>query len=70
MIPETMLEYLTLQNVMYNNFPASWENLNSKANQGWYSDSSTFEVDLTKVKQRLTELEREIMKPYVIDKTS
>lgn len=55
---------------MYNNFPASWETLNSKTNQGWYSDSSTFEVDLSKVKQRLTELEREIMKPYVIDKTS
>lgn len=67
MLPETMLEYLVLREFMNNNVIASWENKNSKENRAWYSDDTDIKLDINKVKSRLTELEKQIIKPYVID---
>lgn len=69
MTNEAYLEYLTLREFMNCNISIDWENLNSEQDKGWYSDNTPFKFDLHKVKERLTELEKIIIKPYVIDNT-
>lgn len=64
-----MLEYYSLRSFMDYNAIASWDNLNSKGNTCWYSDGKTLKVDLYKIKDRLSELEKIIIAPYVIDNT-
>ena len=55
---------------MDNNACSYWDNIyTNEPMKAWYSDGTKLTVDLVKVKKRLTELEKEIIKPYVIDKT-
>lgn len=68
MTNEICLEYLTLKNVMDGNVPMGWER-NPECDRGWYSDNTSFKFDNDKITKRLTELEKLIMKPYVIDNT-
>lgn len=64
---EAMLEYLSLREFMNNNVIASWENKNSTENRAWYTDDENIRLDINKIKSRLTELEKLIIKSYVID---
>lgn len=66
---EAMLEYISLREFMNNNVIASWENKNSTENRAWYTDDENIRLDINKIKSRLTELEKQIIKSYVIDKT-
>ena len=70
MTNEAMLEYLSLRQMMDCNMCASWENDYSIDKEMWFSNGIQFEVDLKKIKQRLFELEAQIINPYVIDTTS
>ena len=64
----TALEYLCLRKFMNNNVVADWENSGVQGPKSfWYSNNEKDTLDLTKVKERLTELEREIIKEYIIE---
>jgi hypothetical protein len=68
MINERYLEYFALKDILDDNTYA--ENITKNRPQRcdfWYSDGTWGVLDLTKLKARLTELQREFLKDYLLD---
>lgn len=66
MVNEHYLEYLALDSILQGYMNSDSLIKNSKNNKGWYADGTRFVVDLEKLKERVTELQKRFLKDYVI----
>lgn len=66
MMNEHYLEYLALNSILQDYLIAAALTFNSKDNYGWYANGMKFKIDLDKLKDRITELQKRFLKDYVI----
>lgn len=66
MVNEHYLEYLALDSILQGYMSFDSLSKNPKNNKGWYADGTKFIVDLDKLKERVTELQKRFLKDYVI----
>ena len=71
MIPEKYLEYLALDSIMqgWMDF-TEFGNKSEVCNTFRYADGTNVPINLYKLKDRITELQKEFLEEYVIDSTS
>ena len=71
MINECYLEYLALDSILQSYMSAEELTKNRPREcTMWYANNTQEKIDLTKLKDRITKLQKEFLEPYIINSTS